>query len=219
MSTVQTSLLSNTIKQLYRKHTRNSRASPSQSLHLQACESRRALRQAIKNRTGRLQCKQGSPSRPQVVKQKTYQVTTRYQSTHGCMAGQNSQIILSARQPVPLPCSHKTYKTFRQLSSPITWQDIQQADLCGPRRKGLFSLNFLAAFILTYFFVPPTHNKLNFSQQNCCSGLLVDILATKTKQRCCLEHYCDIVFKVSINSLKPFYSILPGSVILTYFGC
>lgn len=135
------------------------------------------------------------------------------------MAGWNSQIILSARQSVPLLCSNKTYKTFRQLSSPIIWQDIQKADLCGPRRRGLFSPSFLAVFILTYFFVFPIHNKLNFSQQSCCGGLPVDILATKTKQRCCLEHYCDSVFKVSINSLKPFYFILPGSVILTYFVC
>lgn len=71
MSTVQTPLLDNTIKQLYRKHTRNAgapscREPPPGSFWTQQSSE---AGEKEENRE-RLQCKQGSPARPQVAKQK-----------------------------------------------------------------------------------------------------------------------------------------------------
>lgn len=52
MSAVQTSLLSNTIKQLYLEHTRNAGTSPAESLRPGASEASRALWQGKNNKTG-----------------------------------------------------------------------------------------------------------------------------------------------------------------------
>lgn len=109
------------------------------------------------------------------------------------MAGWNSQIRLSARQSIPLHCSDKTCKTFRQLSSCNIWQDIQQADLCGPRSRGLFSQ--LSSWFHCDFFVSLTQDKLNASLQSCTGYQLTSLTE---KKRCHLDHYCNIVLKVSI---------------------
>lgn len=76
MSGIQTSLLSNTIKQLYCKHTRNAGTSPAKTLHPGDSEPSRVLWQEKNNKTGKgytgLSCenKQGSLAKPEVVKQK-----------------------------------------------------------------------------------------------------------------------------------------------------
>lgn len=147
--------------------------------------------------------------------QKTYEVMTRlsepltYQSADGlevsiqpvCQAGSSTITHRTARQPSSLPGSlpHCCCAAAPAAAS-----------------SGLSSPSCLTAFVVTYSLsLPPTINSTS------ARAAFRHYRSTSLPQRrgCCWQHYSDIIFRTSANSLTALSLVIPGSVVLTYFGC